>query len=261
MPGQIKLLLVEDEQELQEIFLYYITKKEKLFLAGATGSQSEAIAYMMEGNVDAVMLDLELEEGDGIHFLEELKDHDIKMPLIVVFTNNRSKTVNSYVKELGADFICYKENESYSPERILDLIIKMYPYHHSKNKNYSEAISLHKKKEEEYRKDCILQVLHEMGIRERSRSERYLLETLYYTAFECKQEEFVVGNVYLEVAKRQKSKPENVEKSIRACIEKIWLVCEPRILEKYYPYPYSKDTGLPTNSQFILNMIKQFKKL
>lgn len=259
MSDVIRLLLIEDEKDLQEVFLYYIEKKKKLFLARITGSQSDAISRILQGEVDAVILDLELEEGDGIHFLEELTSHEMKEPLIIVFTNNRSKTVNSYVKELGADFICYKENKSYTPERILDLLIKMYPYHRSRSRGFSEAMYVQKKKEEEYRKERILRVLHEMGIKVNSKAEHYLLGALYYTAFEIKEQDFAAGNVYIEVAKIEKTKPENVEKGIRVSIERIWSNCETKLLEKYYPYPYSHNTGLPTNSQFILNMSKYFK--
>ena len=261
MTDKIQLLLVEDDEDLQEAFLFYIRQSGKIALAGVTGSQTEALKQILKGNIDAVLLDLELEEGDGINFLEELDSLRVGRPLIVVFTNNRSSTVSNYIKELGADFVCYKGNKSYSPERVLGLIIKMSPYHHKKNKYIVDLVTLEKEKMERNRKERIRTVILALGVKTGSRREGYLTEAIYLAAHELEENNYAVQEVYTEVAKIMNTKGVNVEKGIRDTIEKIWKDNTGAFLEEHYPFPVSKDTGCPTNSEFIRNMAGKFKKL
>ncbi len=261
MADKARLLLVEDDEALQEAFLFYLQQSEGITLAGVTGSQTEALKIALKGDIDAILLDLELEEGDGINFLEELDSIQIQKPLVVVFTNNRSSIVNSYIKEIGADFVCYKGNRSYSPKRILELITKMSLYNHRHNKPVGAWISLEKKELKKKRKECIRRVVQSLGVKVGSRREGYMAEALYLAAFELGKNDYVVQEIYDGVAKIMNTKGTNVEKGIRDTIEKIWKDNPGSFLETYYPFPISKNTGCPTNSEFIRNMAMKFKKL
>jgi len=261
MADKIQLLLVEDDENLQEAFLFYIHQSSKINLAGMTGSQTEALNQVLKGKIDAILLDLELEEGDGINFLEELNNLGASRPLVVVFTNNRSSTVNHYIKELGADFVCYKGNRSYSPERVLGLIVRMSPYHHKKNKHMVNLITLEKEKLEKNRRERIRAMILALGVKTGSRREGYLTEAIYLAAYELEENNFLLQEVYTDVAKRMNTKGTNVEKGIRDTIEKVWKDNSMSFLEELYPFPVSKDTGCPTNSEFIRNMAEKFRKL
>ena len=67
--------------------------------------------------------------------------------------------------------------------------------------------------------------------------------------------------VYSAVAKRNKTKSVNVEKSIRDNIERTWTKTSPEILGRYYPYSTSKGSGAPTNMEFIKNMARKLWKM
>ena len=87
-------------------------------LVGKTGSQKEAMQMLLSLNVDVMLLDLELDEGDGMHLLEEMRAKLERIPEIITVTNTSSESVLSCVRELGSDFVYQKHNGAYSPALI-----------------------------------------------------------------------------------------------------------------------------------------------
>lgn len=68
-----KVMIIEDNWQEQDAFRRMAKKFPRLELVLITGRESEAEEYIVRDAVDAVILDLELEEGDGVTFLEMLK--------------------------------------------------------------------------------------------------------------------------------------------------------------------------------------------
>lgn len=259
MESRIEILLVEDDKEMCEAFEFCIHRNEKFHLAGKTGKQSEGIEFIKKGNIGAVILDLELEEGDGIHFLEELKAMNVEMPLVVVITNTRSEITLEYMRASGADFICQKSNESYSPDKVLSIIAHTYPYKKKSHSPQMKVISYQRSREEEYQRQRIAEELVNLGFKIHCKSTTYLMDVIHYIAFEMKGKEYVLKDVYGIVAKKNGTKVVNVEKNIRDNIERTWMRTEPQILEVHYPYPVSKESGTPTNMEFVKNITHKMR--
>lgn len=261
MAGKIGILLVEDDRKMRKAFEFCIERNPGFHLIGSTGKQVEGIEFLKTGKVNAVILDLELEEGDGIHFLSQMKMLDIELPLVVVITNNRSETILSYIRAEGVDFICQKCNESYSPMTVLSIVERTYPFHNKKRNVQMEVITYQQSKEEEYRKNRIEDELRNLEFKMTSKSAEYLIDAIYYTTFKIKESNYTIKEVYEKVAEDHHTKAANVERVIRSSIEKVWEKTNPVILERYYPYEVSKDSGCPTNSEFIKNMAARFRRI
>lgn len=124
--------MVEDDEMVCRSFQVAIRNNAAFSLVGKTGSQKEAMQMLLSLNVDVMLLDLELDEGDGMHLLEEMRAKLERLPEIITVTNTSSESVLSCVRELGSDFVYQKHNGAYSPENVLEIIQMTFPYYQNK---------------------------------------------------------------------------------------------------------------------------------
>lgn len=257
MEQVIEILLVEDDKRTCEAFEFCIHRNKKFHLAAKTGKQTEGLDILKKGNIGAVILDLELEEGDGINFLTCMKQLNIEQPLVVVITNNQSYITMDCIHALGVTFVYQKCNESYSPEVVLSIIDHTYPFRKRRDDTFMKVVSYQQSQEERYQKERIEEELKLLEFKMNTRANAYLIDAIHYTSFEIRGQDFEMKEVYSAVAKKHKTKAVNVEKSIRDNIERTWMKTMPERLEHYYPYQVSKESGTPTNMEFIKNMTRR----
>lgn len=72
MEEVLKILLVDDEPEARELLTYMISGKQGLMVTGAAGSVDEGIRVMQKERPHLVLLDIQMPEKDGFHFIEEV---------------------------------------------------------------------------------------------------------------------------------------------------------------------------------------------
>ena len=107
----IRILLVEDERHVCDIYQQTLMNCDRMELACVTGSEQEAIDFVKQETVDVIILDLELLEGDGLSFIFHLEERTRKgknKPLVIVVTNNSSVITWETAKECGADYVIPK---------------------------------------------------------------------------------------------------------------------------------------------------------
>lgn len=257
MEQTIEILLVEDDKNMCEAFEFCIHRKKQFHLAAQTGKQQEGLELLRKGKMGVVILDLELQEGDGINFLNDMKELGIEKPLVIVITNSRSQITLECIRAKGADFVCQKCNESYSPDMVLSIIEQTYPFRNKTISPQMKVISYQQSQEKIYRRNRIEEELAYLGFKVNSRGTGYLTDAIQYVAFERKGQECEMKEVYIAVGKKNNTKDVNIEKAIRDNIERTWTKTTPKILERYYPYPVSKGSGAPTNMEFVKNMARR----
>lgn len=257
MEGIIEILLVEDDKNMCEAFTYAIQRNKKFHLAAQTGKQREGLELLRKGKMDVVILDLELEEGDGINFLNDMTELGIEKPLVVVITNSRSQITLECIHAKGVEFICQKCNESYSPNMVLSIIEETYPFRRKSVSPQMKVISYQQSQKKLYQRNRIEEELANLEFKVNSRASGYLIDAIQYLAFERKELDCEMKEIYAFVAQKNHTKDINVEKAIRYTIERTWNKTSPEILERYYPYMISKGSGAPTNMEFIKNMSRR----
>ena len=260
MDQVIEILLVEDDKNMCEAFDFCIRGKKGFHLAAQTGKQCEGLELLRTGKMGAVILDLELDEGDGINFLNDIKELGIEKPVVIIITNNRSDITHACLRANGADFICPKYNEDYSPEKVLSVIKLLYPFRRKDASPQMKVISYQQSQEKIYRRNRIEEELAFLGFKINVRSTGYLIDAIQYVAFETKDPDCEMKEVYSVVAKKNNTKDGNIEKAIRDNIERTWTKAKPEDLERYYPYAVSKGSGTPTNMEFVKNMARKIWK-
>ena len=129
----MKIMLVEDDPQDRDSFRVATSRIPYFAIVYETGSEQEALDFLLTHTVDVIILDIDLEEGDGVSFLDSLAEQKIDKPYIAVVTNNSSAITLGYVRDHGADYIYRKDNRMYTPEEVLDedsaelIILKVEP--------------------------------------------------------------------------------------------------------------------------------------
>ncbi|PXV89559.1 response regulator receiver domain-containing protein [Lachnotalea glycerini] len=247
MYEKIKLLLIEDNINQRLEFKTCIHFHKQFELYGETGSEKEALNILKNGYIDVIVLDLELQEGNGIQLAERMRELPIDQPFVAVTTNNCSESILQYLrKELKVDFIFQKANSSYTPNQVLFIIEKAFKYHKSKNANISEEKQLLRK--------SISQELQNIGFSIKYIGTEYITAALLLLS-EIQDDYYQISKtIYPALATQYQTDPANIEKAIRMAIEHVWNNASLIQLQKHYPFDVNNKNGRPSNGEFISNM-------
>ena len=110
----MKLLLIEDDVSECNIYKKIADKRTDIEFVAITDSDIEGIKYVKQYQPDGIILDLELNKGNGsgtgFDFIEALNKLNLKdRPKIVVTTNICSDTVYDFLHQNKVEFIFYKK--------------------------------------------------------------------------------------------------------------------------------------------------------
>ena len=97
----LRVLLVEDSPLLIQRISELIGDLSTVELVGTASSETEAVARLEAGGVDAVILDLQLNTGSGFGVLRALREHTAG-PAVIVFTNFAIGAYRETALALGA---------------------------------------------------------------------------------------------------------------------------------------------------------------
>ncbi len=259
----IRILMVEDDVMVRQSFEIAIRNNGEFSLVGMTGKQSEAIQMLLELQVDVMLLDLELEEGDGMHLLEEMRRKMERLPEIITVTNTCSESVLSCVRELGSDFVYQKNNGAYSPENVLEIIQMTYPYYKKKSADRTQVLAAeyNLEREREYQLTYVRHELERMGFSSQKRGTVFLAEAICIELENKDRKKLQITNdIYPVLAERHGVSVGGVEKGIRDAIEYTWQESNMVNLMRYYPHRWDSEIGRPTNAEFIANMVEMFRQ-
>lgn len=116
-PNQKKILLVEDEDFIRDLYLRQLTKNGFLVKAVADG-QSALDSLKAEG-FDLLLLDIMLPGLNGLQVLREFKTQNPNSPMItILLTNLGQEAVIKEGFELGAQ--AYLIKASYTPDQVVN---------------------------------------------------------------------------------------------------------------------------------------------
>ena len=73
MEEVLKILLVDDEPEALELLSYMLAAKKGTRVVGKAGTVDAAVELMQNEDPDLVLLDIQMPEKDGFHFIEQVQ--------------------------------------------------------------------------------------------------------------------------------------------------------------------------------------------
>lgn len=124
MARKYKILLIEDEPELVELFSTAL--KRAGFEVEVIEDGSNALDLVKSLKPDLVLLDLIIPKKDGYEVLREIKgDKSVSQTLVYIFSNLTQKDEIEKAMKLGAKDYLIKSD--YTPSKLVDKINKIFP--------------------------------------------------------------------------------------------------------------------------------------
>jgi len=104
----MKLLIVEDEKALSDSISSYL--EQESFICDQAGSYAGALAKIEQYDYDCILLDINLQDGNGLELLKELKSNHKGDGVLIISARNSLEDKVSGLK-LGADDYLVKPSE------------------------------------------------------------------------------------------------------------------------------------------------------
>lgn len=257
----VKILVVESEKEAREEYRRLIEKAETLQLVAATDDVKEALHILRTFQIDAVIMELELSKGSGIFLLEQIQTLHIEKPFIAVVTNVVSKVIYDAIRNMGVDYICTKKESGFTFSIPLSVIEISAPYQKTRESARNIKRYVNKKVLQDVYRKCIEEELMELGFSNKVLGTAYCRCAILYVLMSENKEISITKEVYPYVGIQFKANVGCVERNIRIAIEKVWMEQDIEKLRLHYPYDWNKNTGRPTNAEFIYNVTKKVKNV
>lgn len=261
MSDLIKIMLIEDDPMVCESFRIATGHIPNMAIVYDTGSEQEALSYLRLHRLDVIILDIELEEGDGISFLNALMQEKAEKPFVVVVTNNCSLITLGYMREHGADYVYQKHNSSYSPEKVLSVVEKICPYRKVVRERQKPLMvgKFKRERDDDVRRQYVEDELKKMGFKKTLDGFTYIADAVMILMDYSGVPPHVTSEIYPLIAKHRNVSVDSVERSIRHSIELAFKGINTAQLNYYYPYPYDKEKGRPSNRDFLVRFAERIR--
>lgn len=256
----IEVLLIEDDP--QEVEALRATAKDfkNIAITAVTDSAIEARRLVLEHTFNALIVDLELPDGDGASFILELPSLlPDQLPFIVVTTRTTSEYVLSAVRAQKA-FVVQKFNRTYSPGYVLQLVDRMSTYEDKPREASPLPLPPLLTPKEERQKAVELRMrklLQSLGGSPSYDGFEMVLDTAILFMEKRWGKPSLSKEVYPILQEKYRKSPGNIEHSMRFFIESLWNKGSDKLLQENIPC--SKRTGRCTITQFCAYLANQFR--
>ncbi|MCH5279893.1 MAG: response regulator [Lachnospiraceae bacterium] len=250
MERELTVILIEDDAEACDNYKVCIDAAMGIKLSAITNNSFQAIDLVKEWLPDAIILDLELNEGkgSGLKFMQELNNLDLSYkPFIMISTNNSSQITYDYARELGADFIMSKHQPGYSENAVIELLTTMrLTIQANRSMLKSEIRKL--EAQDISRKNLIRLVAREMdviGISPKAVGYRYLIDAIVLVV------EGTTHNLATIIGQKYQKTNTSVERAMQGAIDKTWRTSDIDMLSHHYKAKIHSQKGIPTVTEFV----------
>lgn len=250
----IKVLLVEDDNDECDIYKSISEKRNDINLVAVTNSSTKAIEHLKRYKPDAIIIDLELNkgEGSGFEFIENMAKKMInKRTNIVVTTNVYSDSVYDFCHKNKIDFIFYKKQVNYSQEKVLDTLLLLSGYDNGR----AVECEVDENVEEDRIKEKINKELELIGISSHLQGKKYLCDAIYFVI----KNDSKVSIIQHLVGKYKKSNS-TISRAMQNAILHAWRISSLEDLTTYYTARINYETGVPTPTELIYYYADKVKR-
>lgn len=256
----MKIMLVDPDQKERENYRLATMEIPYFAVVFETGSEVEAVEFLETHAVDVLIMELELEEGDGIALLDYLTEMKLEKPFVAVVTNNKSDVLLSYVRE-RVDCVYKKDNRMYTPGKVLDVIERTYPYRKVvlAQQDYEKEYEYRREKEDYFKRQYIEDALVDMGFRRGLLGFTYIADAVMILMDYDGVTPRLTSEIYPDIAKNRNTSKESVERAIRHALESTFKRASKPQLRHFYPYRYNQKVGRPSNGEFLIRFARMMK--
>lgn len=255
----LTVLLIEDDQDTCIRFKEEMEKIENMTLIGITNNSYRALELIQEYKPDALILDLELNQGvgNGLQLLEDL--HHLSLPhtpYILVTTNNSSGTTYQYARQHGTDFIMCKYQEGYSEQKAVEFLSMMSSIILA-NRKESKATTANGEETPNQKKQRLRRMISReldcIGISQKSIGYKYLIDAILLIIHEP------IPNITSVIAQHYEKTSASVERAMQNAINRAWNTMDINDLLTLYTATIHSSKGVPTITEFIYYYANKIK--
>lgn len=255
----MNILLIEDDLNECNKYKEIAKTRTDINIISITNSSTKAIEEMKKYRPDGIILDLELNngEGSGFEFIQNMKKVKLnRMPKIVVTTNVHSDSVYDFCHSNNIDFIFYKKQKNYSQNNIINTLVLLNEYNNenSRNKTYE------KDEEKDYKSNIEEKIEKELdlvGISMHLQGRKYLKDAIMFIIKNNDDSKISIVQYLVKLHKKPSS---SISRGMQNAIIHGWRVTPIQDLEKHYTAIINYETGLPTPTEFIYYYADKIKK-
>lgn len=258
MNRELNIILIEDDPNACESFREYVDTVTDVLLIESTNNSYRAVALVKEQLPDAVILDLELNEGqgNGLMFLQELKKLSLPfIPYILVTTNNSSSTTHDFCRQMGADFIMSKHQDDYSEKNAIEFLRMMKDIIQGRRcmKTLVSKDPLSSGTTTKQIARMISAELDAVGISPKAIGYNYLADAILLII------QGKPNNICGTLATKYKKTDSSIERAMQNAINKAWRTADIDDLLDNYKARINSEKGVPTLTEFIHYYAKKIK--
>ena len=226
-------------------------------LVSITNSSIKAIEDVKKYAPDSVILDLELNdgEGSGFDFIERIKELNLEsLPKIVVTTNVHSDSVYDFCHKNNIDFVFYKGQKNYSRENIINTLLLLKDYD-----NANKIISTHLE-ENNIDESIMCKINKELdliGVGTHLNGRKYIADAILYIIQESDNSKISIIQHLVGKYKRSSS---TISRAMQNAILHAWRITPIEDLTKYYTARVNYETGVPTPTELLYYYADKIKK-
>ncbi len=247
-----KVLIIDDNKEFADTLSSYISKSDRLSVAGCAYDGLEGLSMIEITAPDVVILDMIMPNLDGMGVLERFKNRAIKgaKPAFIVVSAAITEKMAARAAALGVDYFMMKPVDF----EILIKRIEMFaaeieasiPDINSKN-----GFAVAKGESAPDIEGMVTSIIHEVGIPAHIKGYQYLRHAIMMAVADLDVINSITKELYPTVAKDFNTTPSRVERAIRHAIEVAWDRGDTEVLNSFFGYTIANSKGKPTNSEFI----------
>ena len=245
----LTIMLVEDDKDTCEQIVEYADTFNDIRIIKITNNSTEAYNYTVKNMPDAVILDLELNEGggNGLDFLTKLSHTlEIYKPFILLTTHNVSTLVHEEARNLGADFILAKYSKGYTNREPINFLRLLRHTLINNRKKYIIQKESSNLQAEDLLYQNIQKELEPLNFRKSSKGYKYLCDIIYNT---------ITHNLNYsleDIANKYNKTVPSIERAMQRAIKRAWDSTDVFILLGYYKGSLDWNKGHPTLKKFVL---------
>lgn len=242
--GKIRILMIDDNENLRTMVKEYCSQHEKLelVLEANDGKEGYEILKNRINDYDVVLLDLIMPIRDGIYVLTNMKKDNLNKNVIVLTSYSSPETIRQ-AADLGASYYILKPFDLDNlEERIIECV--------NDNQLSSTTINLKHNKISV----SITNILHELGIPSHIKGYQYIREGISMIYENSDLIGAITKELYPQIAEKYDTTVSRVERAIRHAVEVSWNRGDWDLMEEIFGHSVDIDRSKPTNSEFIVTI-------
>lgn len=246
MNQNLNIMLIEDDPAVCKRFTEQIDAIADISITAITNNSYRALELIKDDTPDVVILDLELNQGqgNGLVFLKDLNKLTLPLkPYILITTNNSSSVTYDCARQLGADFIMSKQQADYSEKTVIHFLKILKNIIQNQQTDGTDFGTSNYQEKHIVR--LINQELEKIGISPGVIGHKYLIDAILLAINgHTKNLGIILGEKYNKTNT-------SVERAMHNAIKNAWRSMDIDELHKYYTAKITSKIGVPTLTEFI----------